>query len=57
MPAAAERSRRVPLALAEAGLGDSVIDGYERGVFALMLVIGCVFEAAWHITRGTNAMT
>ena len=23
----------------------------------LMLAIGCVLEAAWQITRGTNAMT
>jgi hypothetical protein len=44
------------LAFAEAGLGHSVIGGYERGVFILMLALGCVFEAAWHITRGTNAM-
>ena len=45
------------LAFVEAGLGHSVIGGYERGLFVLMLAIGCVFEAAWQITRGTNAMT
>lgn len=45
------------LAFVEAGLGHSVIGGYERGVFVLMLAIGCVFEAAWQITRDTNAMT
>ena len=45
------------LAFVEAGLGHSVIGGYERGVFVVVLVIGCVFEAAWQITRGTNAMT
>jgi len=45
------------LAFVEAGLEHSVIGGYERGVFVVVLVIGCVFEAAWQITRGTNAMT
>jgi hypothetical protein len=45
------------LAFIEAGLGHSVIGGYERDLFLLMLAIGCVFEAAWQITRGTNAMT
>lgn len=45
------------LAFVEAGLGHSVIGGCERGVFVLVLAIGCVFEAAWQITRGTNAMT
>ena len=45
------------LAFVEAGLGRSVIDGYERGAFVLVLAIGCVFEAARQITRGTNAMT
>jgi hypothetical protein len=39
------------------GLGHGVIGSYERGVFVLMLAIGCIFEAAWQITRGTNAMT
>ena len=34
-----------------------VIGGYERGVFVLILALGCVFEAAWQIARGTNAMT
>lgn len=45
------------LAFLEAELGHSVIGGYERGLFVLILAIGCVFEAAWQITRGTNAMT
>lgn len=45
------------LAFVEAGLGHSVIGGYERGVFVVVLVIAFVFEAAWQITRGTNAMT
>jgi hypothetical protein len=45
------------LAFVEAGLRHSVIGGYERGVFVLILAIGCLFEAAWQITRGTNAMT
>ncbi len=44
------------LAFVEAALRHSVIGGYERGVFVVVLVIGCVFEAAWQITRGTNAM-
>ena len=44
-------------AFVEAGLGHSVIGGYERGAFVVVLVIGCVFEAAWQITRGTTAMT
>jgi hypothetical protein len=45
------------LAFMEAGLGRNVIGGYERGPFVVVLVIGCVFEAAWQITHGTNAMT
>ena len=45
------------LAFAEGGLGHSVIGGYDRGAFVLMLAVGCVFEAAWQIKRGTNAMT
>ena len=45
------------LAFMEAGLGRSVIGGYERGLFVVVLVIGCVFEAAWQITHGTKAMT
>ena len=45
------------LAFVEAGFGHSVIGGYEQGAFVVVLVIGCVFEAAWRITRGTNAMT
>ena len=45
------------LAFMEAGLGRSVIGGYERGLFVVVLVTGCVFEAAWQITHGTNAMT
>ncbi len=45
------------LAFVGAGLGHSVIGGYERGVFVVVLVLGCLFEAAWQITRGTNAMT
>ena len=45
------------LAFIEAGLGHSVIGGYEPGVFVVMLAAGCGFEAAWQITRGTNAMT
>lgn len=45
------------LAFIEAGLGRSVIGGYERGAFVVMLALGCLLEAAWQITRGTNAMT
>jgi hypothetical protein len=45
------------LAFVEAGLGHSAIGGYERGVFVVVFAIGCVFEAAWQITRGTNATT
>ena len=45
------------LALVGAGLGHSVVGGHERGVFVVVLVIGFIFEAAWQITRGTNAMT
>jgi hypothetical protein len=45
------------LALVGAGLGHSVVGGHERGVFVVVLVIGLIFEAAWQITRGTNAVT
>jgi hypothetical protein len=45
------------LALVGAGLGHSVVGGHERGAFVAVLAIGCLFEAAWQITQGTNAMT
>ena len=44
-------------AFVEAGLGRSLIHGYEAPVFLAILGAGLVFEAAWRATRGTNAMT
>jgi hypothetical protein len=45
------------LALVGAGFGNSVVGGRERGFFIAVLVSGFIFEAAWQITHGTNAVT
>lgn len=45
------------LALTGAGLGHSVIGGYERAVFLGVLLAGIAFEGAWRLARGTNAVT
>jgi hypothetical protein len=44
------------LAFAEAGLGHSVIGGYEQAVFAGVLVVALAFECVWSLTHGTNAV-
>jgi hypothetical protein len=44
------------LALAEAGLGHSLIGGYEQPAFLGVLVIAVIFEGAWYLQHGTNAM-
>jgi hypothetical protein len=40
----------------EAALGRSVIGGNEQLVFVAVLVAGLVFEGAWCLTCGTNAV-
>jgi hypothetical protein len=45
------------LALVEADLGRSVIDGYEQPAFVAVLAVAVAFEGAWYLARGTNAMT
>lgn len=44
------------LALAGAGLGRSLIGGYEQPAFLGVLVIAVIFEGAWYLQHGTNAM-
>jgi hypothetical protein len=41
----------------EAGLGHSLIGGNEPLVFLAVLGAGLVFEGAWYLARGTNAVT
>src|SRR6266542_7089422 len=41
----------------EAGLGRSLIGGNEPPVFLVVLGTGLVFEAAWYLARGSNAVT
>lgn len=44
------------LCLVEAGLGHSLIGGYEQPVFLAVLVVALAFEAAWYLRHGTNAL-
>jgi hypothetical protein len=44
-------------AFLEAGLGRSLIDGDEGLVFLGVLGAGLVFEGAWYVVRGTNAVS
>lgn len=44
------------LAFVEAGLGHSVIGGYEQAAFAGILVVALAFEGVWRLARGTNAV-
>jgi hypothetical protein len=44
------------LAFVEAGLGSSVIGGYEQLVFLGVLVAALAFEGVWYLARGTNAV-
>ncbi len=43
-------------AFTEAGVGHSLIAGYEQPVFLGILLVGLAFEAYWYLTRGTNAL-
>ncbi len=44
------------LTFIEAGLGHSVIRGFEEPVFLGVLVVAVLFEGAWYLGRGTNAV-
>ena len=44
------------LAFFGAGLGHSLIGGYEQPVFLAVLAAALAFEAAWRWTRGTSAV-
>jgi hypothetical protein len=44
------------LTFAEAAVGRSLIQGDEQLVFVGVLVVGCTFECAWYVARGTNAL-
>jgi hypothetical protein len=41
----------------EAGLGRTLIHGDEGLVFLAVLAAGLLFEGAWYVVRGTNAVT
>ena len=45
------------LAFVGAGLGHSVIGGYEQPVFVGVFVTALAFEGVWRAARGTNAVT
>jgi hypothetical protein len=45
------------LAVAEAGLGHSLIGGNEQLMFLGILAIGLVFEGTWYLMYRTNAVT
>lgn len=44
-------------ALVEAGLGHSLIGGYEQPVFLGVLGPAVLFETGWYLARHTNAIT
>jgi hypothetical protein len=44
------------LAFVEAGLGRSLIGGGEQLAFLGVLVVAVVFEVAWYLAHGTNAL-
>jgi hypothetical protein len=44
------------VAFAGAGLGHSLIAGYEQPVFLGVLAVAVVFEVAWSLARGTNSI-
>ncbi|HTW06400.1 MAG TPA: hypothetical protein VME46_02760 [Acidimicrobiales bacterium] len=44
-------------ALVEAGIGRSLIDGYEQPVFMGILGVAVIFELGWYLARRTNAIT
>jgi len=43
------------LAFMEAGLGRTLIHGYEQLVFLGVLATGIVFEGVWYVAKGTNS--
>jgi hypothetical protein len=43
-------------ALVEAGLGHSLIDGYEQPVFMGVLGLAVIFEISWYVAHHTNAI-
>lgn len=43
-------------ALVEAGLGHSLINGYEQPVFMGILGLAIIFEISWYVSRRTNAI-
>jgi hypothetical protein len=45
------------LAFVEAGLGHSVIGGDEQLVFLGVLMVALLFEGAWYLAHGTNAVS
>lgn len=40
----------------EAGIGHSLIGGYEQPVFLGVLLLGLIFEGYWYVTRHTTAL-
>jgi hypothetical protein len=42
---------------AEAGVGHSLVGGYEQPVFLGILALAVAFEAGWRWAKGTNAVT
>jgi hypothetical protein len=44
------------LAFTGAALGRSLIGGYEQPVFLVVLAAAVVFEVAWRLARGSNAI-
>jgi hypothetical protein len=42
---------------AEAGVGHSLIGGYEQPAFLGILALAVAFEAGWRSVKGTNAVT
>ena len=43
-------------ALVEAGLGHSLINGYEQPVFMGILGLAIIFEISWYMSRRSNAI-
>jgi hypothetical protein len=43
-------------AFAEAGLGRTLIDGFEQPIFLGVLAVAVVFELMWARTHGSNAI-
>ena len=39
----------------EAGLGQTLIHGFEASLFPAVVVVAVAFEGGWYLARGTNA--